>query len=113
MFIRHDGSINCAISGYHRYSRDLPQDGLEVPCWLCFTGTPSEVKKVMFYFGQKTSSGNNIKMVSPEVLIKYDVKKTCSSETKVTPMKVSVAPDMAGVRMICEDDPTQTKAKIV
>jgi len=36
IFIRRGGSITCQVSGSRRYSEDLPQGGLEVPCTLIF-----------------------------------------------------------------------------
>ena len=36
IFIRRGGSIVCFISGSCRYSSDLPQGGLEIPCILKF-----------------------------------------------------------------------------
>ena len=50
--------INCTILGHHRYLRDLPQGGLEVPCRLRFTATPNIVKKIKLYFNQKTFSSD-------------------------------------------------------
>ena len=38
IFIRRGGGIDCHITGCRRYSRDLLQGGLEVPCLLVFTG---------------------------------------------------------------------------
>ena len=35
-FLRHGGSIHCILSGAKRYSADLEQGGLEVPCILKF-----------------------------------------------------------------------------
>ena len=37
-FLRKNGSIRCRIAGPRRYSADLPQGGLEIPCVLCFRG---------------------------------------------------------------------------
>ena len=34
LFLRRGGSISCVVSGARRYSSDLPQGGLEVPCKL-------------------------------------------------------------------------------
>ena len=36
IFIRRGGAIYCIASGHRRYSSDLPQGGLEVPCALTF-----------------------------------------------------------------------------
>ena len=36
IFIRRADSVACFINGSHRYSSDLPQGGLEIPCILKF-----------------------------------------------------------------------------
>lgn len=36
MFLRRGGSIICRVTGSRRYSEDLPQGGLEIPCVLTF-----------------------------------------------------------------------------
>ena len=37
LFIRRGGTISCTVDGTRRYSRDLPQGGMEIPCLLTFT----------------------------------------------------------------------------
>ena len=37
VFIRRGGSITCIVDGPRRYSADLPQGGLELPCKLLFS----------------------------------------------------------------------------
>ena len=37
VFIRRGGVIKCVVSGPRRYSADLEQGGLEIPCLLYFT----------------------------------------------------------------------------
>uniref|UniRef100_A0A1X7U9Q0 Uncharacterized protein n=1 Tax=Amphimedon queenslandica TaxID=400682 RepID=A0A1X7U9Q0_AMPQE len=39
------GSIHCIVTA-KRYSRDLPQGGLEIPCILGFTGDVDKTHKV-------------------------------------------------------------------
>lgn len=46
LFIRRGGSITCTVTGHRRYSADLPQGGLEVPCLLLFKATPKEITKL-------------------------------------------------------------------
>ena len=36
IFLRKEGTITCTVSGERRYSRDLTQGGLEIPCLLIF-----------------------------------------------------------------------------
>ena len=38
LFLRRGGSITCTVTGHRRYSVDLSQGGLEVPCNLIFKG---------------------------------------------------------------------------
>ena len=46
LFIRRGGSITCIVTGSRRYSRDLPQGGMEIPCLLEFTGSVDDTKRV-------------------------------------------------------------------
>ena len=46
LFLRRTGRIHCTISGARRFSADLPQVGLEVPCTYEFLGEPKDVAKV-------------------------------------------------------------------
>ena len=43
LFIRRGGSISCSPTGRRRYSSDLPQGGLEIPCLLFFEGDSKEI----------------------------------------------------------------------
>ncbi len=45
-FIRRCGTITCQVTGVRRYSSDLLQGGLEVPCTYTFEGIVKEVDKV-------------------------------------------------------------------
>lgn len=53
LFIQRGGTIQCTVTGGRRYSVDLIQGGLEVPCKLQFdsptTALLSRVKKLLFY----------------------------------------------------------------
>ena len=44
-FIRRGGTIQCIVDGSRRYSADLPQGGLEVPCKLLFSISTEEFCK--------------------------------------------------------------------
>ena len=37
LFIRRSGAIKCFVEGSRRYSADLPQGGMEIPCKLVFS----------------------------------------------------------------------------
>ena len=36
LFIRRGGTITCSLNGRRKYSADLPQGGMEIPCLLLF-----------------------------------------------------------------------------
>ena len=38
LYLRRGGSIICRVTGSRRYSEDLIQGGLEIPCVLIFEG---------------------------------------------------------------------------
>lgn len=46
LFLRRGGSIQCEVTGDRRYSTDLPQGGMELPCILRFQGPKEDVAKV-------------------------------------------------------------------
>ena len=45
LFLRRGGSITCQVTGGRRYSGDLVQGGLEVPCALRFEGDDKRIAK--------------------------------------------------------------------
>ena len=47
LFLRRGGTISCNVSGRRRYSSDLAQGGLEIPCVLLFKGDAKEIKKII------------------------------------------------------------------
>ena len=53
-FLR-SGLITCIITGTRRYSRDLVQGGLEVPCLLKFKGETSKIEKVKGLLKENTT----------------------------------------------------------
>ena len=46
LFTRRGGVILCHVAGRRRYSRGIPQGGLEIPCVLLLKGPPKELKKL-------------------------------------------------------------------
>ena len=53
VFLRSHGTITCTVTGNRRYSSDLPQGGMEIPCSLRFTGDESWLKKLSNLFSSK------------------------------------------------------------
>ena len=49
LFLRRGGAIFCVVTGRRRYSRDLRQGGMEIPCKYRFVGNGTEIKKVQSY----------------------------------------------------------------
>ena len=45
-FLRRGGTVLCKVTGSRRYSADLPQGGLEIPCKFIFTGISKDIEKV-------------------------------------------------------------------
>ena len=46
LFLLRGWSILCTVVGGRRYSSDLVQGGLEIPCTLRFIGKPKEINKL-------------------------------------------------------------------
>lgn len=49
-FLRRGGAMKGTVTGTRRYSSDLEQGGMEIPCKLTFTGPPTELQKVQKFF---------------------------------------------------------------
>ena len=45
LFLQRNGSIICRVSGHRRFSEDLPQGGLEIPCTMIFEGEAKRTAK--------------------------------------------------------------------
>ena len=51
LFIRTGGTIDCEVTDPNRkYSRDLPQGGLEIPCVLTLQGIKDLVARLLNYW---------------------------------------------------------------
>ena len=46
LFLRRNGVINVCTTDRRRFSQDLPQGGLEIPCVITFEGAGKDVQKV-------------------------------------------------------------------
>ena len=44
MFLRKGGVIKCIVTGSRRYSYDLAQEGMEIPCKFTFSGEERNMK---------------------------------------------------------------------
>ena len=68
VFLRRGGTINCIVNGHRRYSEDLPQGGLEIPCRLTFTSTKPECSKLQ----KLIRSSLAVTVVEPQVQVKIE-----------------------------------------
>jgi hypothetical protein len=74
-FLCKNGIISCVITGKRRYSTDLPQGGLEVPCTLTFVGQSPEIQKVRRLLGLAPSKSIDpppIKRSKVEVILEEE-----------------------------------------
>lgn len=46
LFLKRGGTIECTVTASRRYSVDLPQGGLEIPCCLLFRGKLVDIEKL-------------------------------------------------------------------
>ena len=94
LFLRRNGTIRCKVTGARRYSADLPQGGLEIPCTLTFQGDARVVTKVSQLFPTV--------MTSPE-------KTPSNKRRKVEPEKTTMSQttqdwlQLGGIVLTCED----------
>jgi hypothetical protein len=49
LFLNSGGTISCAPTGTQKYSADLPQGGLEIPCRYTFRGKSVQSKRYLNY----------------------------------------------------------------
>jgi len=67
LFIRRGGSIRCEITDGCRYSRNLPQGGMKVPCKLHFYSDGSELKKIEAYFSKIKTLATGVWRLAPKI----------------------------------------------
>ena len=61
MFIDKGGDITCVVTGNRRYSSDLIQGGLEIPCSLVFRGKEKLISTVKNLLGLKKKLRRKLK----------------------------------------------------
>ena len=76
LFIQKGGRIVCTVRGSRRYSADLPQGGLEIPCTLRFIGSAKVVSKLQRLLTLQAPKDN--KRVTTE-----EVQPTMSKKRKI------------------------------
>ena len=68
MFLLWGGTICCRVTASRRYSGDLPQWGLEIPCMLTFEGGAKDIAKASKHvrYALSTSPETSTKEPNPE-----------------------------------------------
>ena len=81
LFIRRGGILKCSVDGSRRYSADLPQGGMEIPCKLIFSTKSTvdceKLKKLVLAALSKTCDQKaECEIVGPTITeVKKDVAK--------------------------------------
>ena len=109
LFIRRGGIIHCNVSGNRRYSRDLVQGGMEIPCQLTFVGKGRELKKVRCNFARdvlikaaaakaaSVTSSNETLSNSKQCIVKEEPIHNTSAAIDLKKMFVMQAPPLLSI----------------
>ena len=84
LFLQLGGTITATVVSIRKYSRDLPQGGIEIPCQYILEGPTNEVRKIRIFLA---SCETNYKLVifdSEELMCNDNVIKTEPSNGKTT-----------------------------
>ena len=79
IYIRQGGTIHTTVNGHCRYSADLPQGGMEVPCILTFTALCSSEGEKTKKLLQSLLSTENVSMNAEDVVEPSKVSKAVES----------------------------------
>ena len=91
--LRQGDSITCEVTGPRRFSADLLQGGLEIPCKLIFMGIPKDIEKVTRLLRLTKGEKN---------AIRFQIIVSKSPSTVITAVKSS------GASIAVTDSPTTT-----
>ena len=92
LFLRRGGSIVCVVTGHRRYSQDLPQGGLEIPCTLSFSGESTYIEKakhcllsvsaeISVHVNSSANTKENSKAVNATAVSKEKAEVVCIAKT--------------------------------
>ena len=101
-FIRRGGTIHCTVNASRRYSRDLAQGGMEIPCKLTFQGPLKELQKVQRYF----SSALKIQIHITNTSVLHSFPTTDIDTSKESPL-----PGKRGQDIVSAECPQEKRAK--
>ena len=80
LFLSSGGTINCTVNGVRRYSTDLPQGGLDVPCKLTFRGNQAMIETIRRLLPKRPKDPPSIVIKSS--IVKPLKKGQCRSHMK-------------------------------
>lgn len=85
LFIRRGGGIKCFVDGSRRYSADLPQGGMEIPCKLIFSTKSADdceklKKLVSASLSDKTTECEIVGPMSTEQVMEVKATETIASK---------------------------------
>ena len=82
LFLQLGGTITATVVSTRRYSRDLPQGGIEIPCQYTLEGPTNEVRKIRIFLASCETNYKLIKFDSEELMCSDNVIKTEPSNGK-------------------------------
>ena len=99
MFLgKSECSISCKVTGHRRYSHDLPQGGMEVPCHLIFAGKDADVQKIR----NLIVSLSNAQLITTIIIVEGDAKEVAED---LGMAKYVITEDKSGGNAVVTEDP--------
>ena len=89
LFLRRSGTISCEVTDRRRYSADLPQGGLEIPCKLIFVGVAKDISKVQKLERSAPSSNHDSATEQPAKRQKMETPVSCNNPLNADPAQAS------------------------
>ena len=92
-FLWRGGTITCKITGTRRYSADLPQGGLEIPCQLRFEGNNKDLdkaKSLVQYAMKACTASPEVREQSTVIISKSPKTLVCINENNNSDTAVKV-----------------------
>ena len=99
MFLRRGGAISCIVTGTRRYSYDLPQGGMEIPCQLKFSNDDTKsLQKIKKLLAEYLKDRDRAKAPLDSSMLSYkayaDVESSTSTSSSDSSVSVKVNPNL-------------------
>ena len=88
LFLRRNGTIRCKVTGSRRYSRDIAQGEMEIPCQLVFEGDKKSVGKVETFM---SSNNKAAKVLGSTKATNDDVKDVTTGEVVKSAKRIDLS----------------------